>query len=154
MAAEPSAGSSPGAAVAVLRKRPRPLGGQVWHGALAVHRHEDDVARRRDRADAFGQHPVGRHPATAARGSTVVATGGPGHDPLDDLVERGARHLRAQAGIDVIGPLAGQAVPQVVVCQQARDAGREVGGVRADEGVLALDEVQPLGADGVVTTGV
>ena len=58
-----------------------------------------------------------------------------------------ADHVGTVAGVDVVGTLAGQAVPEVVVGQQARDARRQVGGVGPDEGVLALDQVEALGAD-------
>ena len=63
-------------------------------------------------------------------------------------------HVEPVAGVDVLGAAVGQSLPEVVVGEQAGDAGGEVGGIGADERVLALDEVEALGADGVVTTGV
>ena len=51
------------------------------------------------------------------------------------------------ARVDVVGALAGQALPQGVVGEQAGDARRQVGGVRSDERGLALDEVEALGPD-------
>ena len=136
-------------ALAGLGKVPSGLGVEVDEAVVATGDHEHRRAGLGDHLDPFpdrgGVGPPRR--AFAGVGATNDRPAGTGHHRVDDLVESNPYGFEPVPPVDVIGAGIGQAVPQLVVGEQAGHPGRHVSRVGRDQGVAALHQIQPLGTD-------